>query len=200
VGRSQEKDDDTIHNSGGKIFTFGSYRLNVHAPNTDIDALCVAPRHVDREIHFFGGEPKSQKEKEGREKYPYSSLPKLLSDNPLVKNLNCVTEAFVPRIGMEFDGIDIDLVFARVEAKEVGEDLQNLLNDSILKNCDEKSVRSLNGSRVADIVLEKVPDKEKFSTTLRCIKLWAKNRGIYSNVLGYFGGVSWMILVAFICM
>jgi len=172
----------------------------VHAPNTDIDALCVAPRHVDREIHFFGGTPPSQKEKEGREKYPNSSLPKLLSDTPGVKNLNCVQEAYVPRIGMEFEGIEIDLVFARVEAKEVGDDLQNLLNDSILKNCDPQSVRSLNGSRVADIVLEKVPDKEKFSTTLRCIKLWAKSRGIYSNVLGYFGGVSWMILVANICM
>jgi poly(A) polymerase len=53
VGRLENKDEETIEHSGGKIFTFGSYRLGVHAPNTDIDALCVAPRHVDREKHFF---------------------------------------------------------------------------------------------------------------------------------------------------
>jgi len=54
VGRQLGKDEETVEHSGGKVFTFGSYRLGVHAPNTDIDALCVAPRHVDRDKHFFG--------------------------------------------------------------------------------------------------------------------------------------------------
>ncbi|KAI1897793.1 hypothetical protein AGOR_G00086930 [Albula goreensis] len=168
-----------IENVGGKIFTFGSYRLGVHTKGADIDALCVAPRHVERSDFF-------------------SSFYEKLKEQEEVKDLRAVEEAFVPVIKLSFDGIEIDILFARLALQTIPESL-DLRDDSLLKNLDIRCIRSLNGCRVTDEILHLVPNIENFRLTLRAIKLWAKRHNIYSNILGFLGGVSWAMLVARTC-
>lgn len=40
--------------AGGKIYTSGSYRLRIHEPGSDIDAICVAPQFCTRDLFFSG--------------------------------------------------------------------------------------------------------------------------------------------------
>lgn len=54
--------------------------------------------------------------------------------------------------------------------------LQDLKDDMLLKNLDQKCVRSLNGCRVTDEILRLVPNIENFRLALRTIKLWAKSK------------------------
>ncbi|XP_060685404.1 poly(A) polymerase alpha isoform X2 [Hemiscyllium ocellatum] len=138
-----------IENVGGKIFTFGSYRLGVHTKGADIDALCVAPRHIER-VDFF------------------TSFCEKLKQQDEVRNLRAVEDAFVPVIKLSFDGIEIDILFARLALQTIPEDL-DLRDDVLLKNLDLRCIRSLNG------------------------------HNIYSNILGFLGGVSWAMLVARTC-
>ncbi|OCH94279.1 poly-A polymerase [Obba rivulosa] len=165
--------------AGGKIFTYGSYRLGVHGPGSDIDTLCVVPKHVSRE-DFFDVFEDMLKETEG------------------VTEASGVPDAYVPLIKAKISGIPLDLVMARLALSAIPDDL-SLQDDNLLRNLDERCVRSLNGSRVTDEILRLVPNVTVFRDSLRCIKLWAQRRAIYSNVNGFLGGVAWAMLVARIC-
>ncbi|KAG8541930.1 hypothetical protein GDO81_027934 [Engystomops pustulosus] len=179
LGECKNLPPTTISAAGGKIYTFGSYRLGVHTKGADIDALCVAPRHVERS-DFFQTFVEKLKLQDG------------------IRNVRAVEDAFVPVIKFEFLNIEIDLVFARLPLQCIPDNL-DLREDSWLRSLDIRCIRSLNGCRVTDEILHLVPNKENFRLTLRAIKLWAKRRGIYSNMLGFLGGVSWAMLVARTC-
>ncbi|KAF9450935.1 Poly(A) polymerase [Macrolepiota fuliginosa MF-IS2] len=165
--------------AGGKIFTFGSYRLGVHGPGSDIDTLCVVPKHVSREDFFDVFEP-------------------MLRELEGVTEVSGVPEAYVPIVKTKISGIPIDLLMARLALSAIPDDL-TLDDDNLLRNVDERCIRSLGGSRVTDAILRLVPDVQVFRDSLRCIKLWAQRRAIYSNVNGFLGGVAWAMLVARIC-
>lgn len=179
VSMEKDKSEQEANEVGGKIFTFGSYRLGVHGKGADIDTLLVAPRHIERSDFF-------------------TSFMDMLLKEKGVQNVRAIQDAFVPVIKLEFETIEMDLLFSRLALAVIPSNL-TLLDISLLRNLDEKSVRSLNGCRVTDTILNLVPNKDSFRTALRAIKVWAKRRGVYSNALGYLGGVSWSMLVARTC-
>ena len=115
ISESKNLPQSVIENVGGETFTSGPYRLGAHTEGADTDALCVAPRHVDRSDFFTSF---------------YDTL-KLQGE---VKDLRAVEEAFVPVIKL-FDGIEIDILFARLALQTIPGNL-DLKYDSLLKNLD----------------------------------------------------------------
>ncbi|KAI5783583.1 Poly(A) polymerase central domain-containing protein [Geopyxis carbonaria] len=173
--------DHMVQQAGGKIFTFGSYRLGAYGPGSDIDTLLVAPKDVTREDFF-------------------QHVPGLLQElNPPAEEISPVPDAFMPIIKFKLQSISIDLIFARLDkVYSVPRDM-SLDNKDLLRGCDEPNLRGLNGVRLTDELLGLVPNPTNFRMALRAIKLWAKNRAIYANVIGFPGGIAWAMLVAKIC-
>lgn len=177
VGVQQGLPESIAVESGARIFTYGSYRLGVDIAGADIDTLCIGPRHVARDSFF--SDFKSKLEADAR-----------------VSKVLAVSDAYVPVMKCVFDGIELDMVYAQLGLQAIPAQF-NIFDDNIIRMCaDPKSVLSINGARVTDMILSLVPDVESFRMTLRCIKHWATKRGVYSNVFGYLGGVSWAILTA----
>ena len=170
---------DQVHASDNDLVIV---TLTKYPVGSDIDTLIVAPKHVHREDFF-------------------EDLPRILTDmSPAgaIQELTPVPDAFVPIIKLKLFGISIDLLFARLGISSVPLNL-TLKDNNLLRGLDERDLRSLNGTRVTDEILELVPQEKTFRTALRCIKLWAQRRAIYANIMGFPGGVAWAMLVARVC-
>jgi len=185
---AQEKEPKNailIRDAIGRVFTYGSYRLGVYGPGSDMDTLVVAPRYVDVDQYF-------------------RIFPEVLvqmAPAGAITDLTPVPDAFVPIIKFEFSGISIDLIFCSIQTlKQLPNDKNwSLADNSLLRGLSENEVRSLNGTRVTDEILNLVPEPATFKLALRAIKLWAQRKAIYANIMGYPGGVAWAMLVARVC-
>ncbi|CAM9860065.1 unnamed protein product, partial [Bubo scandiacus] len=97
--------------------------------------------------------------------------------------LQAVEDGYVPVVKCEFGGVEIDLVFTRPSVQTVSDNL-DLGDDWHLRSLDMRCILSLNGEHI-------------YTSLKRNVS--ALGHGIYSNLLGFLGGVSWTMLVARTC-
>uniref|UniRef100_A0A8D0ELG6 Poly(A) polymerase nucleotidyltransferase domain-containing protein n=1 Tax=Strix occidentalis caurina TaxID=311401 RepID=A0A8D0ELG6_STROC len=124
LGESKNLPPSAVANVGGKIFAFGSYWLRVHTKGADRDAVSVAPRHVERSDSF------------------QSFFEKLKHPEEIKKSK--IEDANVPVVKFEFDGVEIDVMFARPSVQTVSDNL-GLGEDWQLRSLDRRCILSLNG-------------------------------------------------------
>ncbi|XP_077231981.1 poly(A) polymerase 3 [Tasmannia lanceolata] len=166
--------------TGATILTYGSYGLGVHGSESDIDALCIVPFYATMAEDFF------------------IVLRNMLQSRPEVSEIHCVKTAKVPLMRFKFNGISIDLPYAQLPLLSVPDNV-DIFNPFLLQQLDETTMRSLSGVCANICICQLVPNLENFQSMLRCVKLWARRRGIYSNLFGFFGGIHLAILAAYVC-
>lgn len=183
--KEEPPEEDDEDGAPIRVVPFGSYRLGVNGASSDVDLLCIGPAALDAERFFEGA---------------LRRLRALPPDE--CRDAAWVPNAVVPVCSFVYRGLEIDLVYACVPLARLPRDF-DLLDERALQLhlMDAKTVLSLNGSRVTDRILQAVPAprRDAFRAALRCVKLWARTRGVYSNKFGYLGGVSWALLVAYVC-
>lgn len=106
--------------------------------SSDIDTICTVPRHIDRESFF-------SEEVDG---FVYR-----LRNIPDITHVLPIPEAMVPIIEVVWNGIELDVLFARIERSAVPE-LTQILDDSILKGLDRRTTMAINGPRVTELIIK----------------------------------------------
>lgn len=75
--------------------------------------------------------------------------------------LSSIPGAAVPIITFDYDGINIDLLFALLPLDAVPEDF-DVNFDDVLRGCDQGTEKSLNGPRVTEMLTKLVPNYDSF--------------------------------------
>ena len=197
-----------------KLVSFGSFRLGVHSHASDLDLLAVCPSIVTREDFFTSLVDTLKLNKSVKELHPipqaYTPVIKFKMNDLQIDLLHVsLSSVHVDHLLYENSGTSADVDAStqtdmNVDDPSSEDKIRNKrkefhLDDSMLIGLDEQSVRSLNGARVAQFLLDTIPNKSTFKIVLRAVKLWANVHGLYSNVLGFLGGINWAILVHFVC-
>ena len=191
-----------------KLLAFGSSILGVVTNSSDLDAVLMIPTSITRETFFAN----------------FVQMLREAKTDLTVESIMAVPDAHVPVLKMVVEGLAVDILPCIVPIKRLKAVLESASTDGCsfdfrqinINELDTPSILALNGVRVGRTLVDSInagrivaQDElvegdnhrlEKFKTCLRAIKHWAKQRGIYSNAVGFFGGVTWAILLVKVCL
>ena len=168
---------------GAELLPYGSYLLGTDNAGSDVDAVAVGPASLSREDFA-------------------QALTQLVAEQEGPAAARFVADAALPLVKLSLDGVHFDVSYARRP-----EGVEPCPPTELLARCGERldtpGFRSLNGwtdtRELLDSVEHEGAGAERFRTVLRAVRSWAKARGVYSHALGYLGGLSWSVLVAWAC-
>jgi poly(A) polymerase len=165
---------------GVELLPYGSYLLGTDNAGSDVDAVAVGPASMSREDFAQA----------------------LLAGQEGLSAARFVADASLPLVKLSLEGVRFEVSYARrPEGVESCPPTELLAEHG--ERLDTASFRSLNGWTDTRALLDCVEGEgvgpERFRTVLRAVRAWAKARGVYSHALGYLGGLSWSVLVAWAC-
>gem|GEM_PF-718595 len=177
----------------------GAVAYGAQTLQSDADILCIGPSNLSREV------------------FNASVMSGLLGWEG-IEEARVIWDARVPLLKLRAAGLEVDILYARMPEAVDGAGFQESLEHfswmvqrghSVdieralsLEAWDIASQRSLLG--LLDVlylraVLVRYGCHAAFSDLLRVIKCWAVQADVHEQAKGYLGGMSWALLVAWLC-
>lgn len=76
---------------------------------------------------------------------------------------------------------------------------ETFFGSDVLDVLPERELKSINGCRVAYYLRNNIQHYDYFKLALKALKMWAKNKGVYSQIFCYIGGIGYTIMLAKVC-
>ncbi len=158
--------------SGGECVVTGSTLLESYLPHSDVDLLVLGPHNLSA----------------------FEFTARLEAE--LGMQLKKIDDAYAPIITGSFQGLKIDLAYARCPQGLAPRPPAAFRLDE-LTHFGEDSRLAITGYLNTLSLLEQLPTPERrhnFRKLLRQVRQWARDNRVDDNAFGYLGGYSWALL------
>ncbi|KAL3074342.1 hypothetical protein niasHS_015172 [Heterodera schachtii] len=168
-----------------RLLPIGSQMFGAEMEGSDLDLICVLHNKIG--VDQFHGQSDDK-------------LSQFLKKN--LSGLNAIKwiSGKIKMLRIEHSAIEIDLSFVPVPKEYLMEKELQLEDDQLIRQITyESGIFSLASYLSGKFQLSLLPDQKLCTSLLRMVKIWAKNRLIYSGIFGYFNGASLTVMSTKIC-